>query len=222
VEAKFCYNCGLVLGPTPLTQPSVSDPDGQVLKKLWVFSFIYAISVALGILSIVITYGVGLSALGVVPISFSIIATAVEIIGLISLVSALRTLSKIDSSFSIAATLSLFSLVGLPILIASTAFEASTLSGFEANPSDSSILSQFLLLSSLLGVVGIVALVGTIGIIIGLWRIGVRYGETNIKIWAVLFIIPYVSIVGALLTLSALRRMRKARESPEISSTPVL
>ncbi len=54
---------------------------------------------------------------------------------------------------------------------------------------------------ALIGLGSILALVGVIGLILGNWRAGARYGQSTLKIGAILTIIPYVSLVGYILLL---------------------
>lgn len=48
---------------------------------------------------------------------------------------------------------------------------------------------------------GLATLVGLIGILIGVWRLGTRYGDGVFKVSALLLIFPIVSFVGAILIL---------------------
>lgn len=52
-------------------------------------------------------------------------------------------------------------------------------------------------------VVGLV--VGYIGLLVGIWRLGTRYGEDMFKVGAVLLIFPVLNFVGAILILVAAR-----------------
>ncbi len=65
---------------------------------------------------------------------------------------------------------------------------------------------------ALLGIGAILALIGVIGLVLGNWRAGTRYGESTLKIGAIMTILPYVSIVGYILLLvgymSAAKKLR--------------
>ena len=54
---------------------------------------------------------------------------------------------------------------------------------------------------ALIGFGAILGLVGVIGLVLGNWRAGTRYGESTLKVGAILSILPYVSIVGYILLL---------------------
>jgi len=66
---------------------------------------------------------------------------------------------------------------------------------------------------ALIGLGSILALVGVIGLILGNWRAGARYGQSTLKIGAILTIIPYVSLVGYILLLVGYMQAGKKLES---------
>lgn len=74
---------------------------------------------------------------------------------------------------------------------------AGTVTAGSASLDISAILSGI----ALIGLGAILALIGVIGLVLGNWRAGGRYGESTIKIGAILSILPYVSIVGYILLL---------------------
>ena len=121
----------------------------------------------------------------------------------------LRTLSFVDRRFSTPATLSLLAVVGLLLvflglgLFFASIVQAIHCAGGAGNPVPvSCILSGgFWTGIGLLAVGAIVALIGYIGVLLGLWRVGTRYDNALIKVGAILLIIPYVAIVGAILIL---------------------
>lgn len=69
-------------------------------------------------------------------------------------------------------------------------------------------LGALLGLIGLVGIGGIVALIGYIGLLIGIWRLGDRYGQEMFQAGAVLLIFPLLSVVGVLLILVAARSAR--------------
>lgn len=66
-----------------------------------------------------------------------------------------------------------------------------------------SLLGSILLLGVILVVIGgLLLLTGTIGgAILGLWRVGGRYGQAILKVGAILLIVPFLSIVSPILVI---------------------
>jgi uncharacterized membrane protein len=139
---------------------------------------------------------------------------------------AFRTLAGIDSRFATPSTLTLVLIVALVLVVLVGAgifvvvYQAVECAG-AGNPLTSSCLSlgTALGLVGLLGVVAIVALVGFVGLLIGIWRLGTRYGESMFKVGAVLLIIPLLNFVGAVLILLAARSARERIGRPETPAT---
>ncbi len=110
--------------------------------------------------------------------------------------------------------------VGIAIVLAvgvallALVFQAITCAG-AGNPVTSACLNlgTFLDLILLLGVAAILALIGYIGLLIGIWRLGTRYGESLFKVGAVLLIIPLLSVIGVILILVAARSSRAKLEA---------
>jgi uncharacterized membrane protein len=142
----------------------------------------------------------------------SLVLTIVEVI---FYRSAFKTLAPHDSRFSTPAKLVLLILVGFVLVlllgaaILDVVYQAIVCAG-AGNPITSSCidLGTLLALVGLLLVVAIVVLVGYIGLLIGIWRLGTRYGESLFKVGAVLLIIPLLSVVGVILILVAARSSR--------------
>jgi hypothetical protein len=123
--------------------------------------------------------------------------------------SGFRTLAEVTQEFSTPSTLALVALFGVVIataglgLLLVAVFQAIQCTGggpltsacFPAGPLFGGI--------ALLGVGAVAALVGLIGILIGIWRLGERFGSSLLKAAAILLIIPYLSVVGDILILVA-------------------
>jgi hypothetical protein len=110
------------------------------------------------------------------------------------------------SAFSTPATFAIIAMVGAAILIPGAVVEA----GYSANliqclnqtgNTASSCLAAHPLLGSLalIGVAGLLFFIGLIGVLVGVWRVGVRYQRDLPKAGAVLSIFPYVNWIGMLL-----------------------
>jgi hypothetical protein len=127
-------------------------------------------------------------------------------------------LRSVDPKFGTPANLSILAIVGililLPILIAFLEVINSTvacLNGAPPSMANQSCIDPgtFLGVTALLLVVGIILLVGYVGTLIGLYRLGDRYGVTMFKVGAVLMIIPYVNLIGAILLVLGAHSTRK-------------
>lgn len=130
--------------------------------------------------------------------------------------SAFRDLSYSDVRFSTPTSLALVAFFGLLLVfIALAVFLDALYSAVACAGSGMPIPSSCLLTSTfwaglaLIAVGGLIALVGYIGVLIGIWRLGTRYGTPAFKVGAILLIIPYLSVVGAILILIAARSSRR-------------
>jgi len=140
---------------------------------------------------------------------------------------AFRTLARQDQKFSTPATLVFVAFVAVLIIvgaamgtfvllyqsvlcagsghvITSTCFDAGTIFA----------LAGVFLLGA------VVLLVGYIGLVIGVWRLGTRYGEGMFKIGAILLIIPFLNIVGSVFILVAARSASAKARSGSSSIQP--
>jgi Protein of unknown function (DUF973)/zinc-ribbon domain len=129
--------------------------------------------------------------------------------------SAFRSLSRGDPRFSTPASLAIVAFIGLVLaLLGVAAFLSALYSAVACAGSGMPIPSSCLLTSTfwagvaLLGVGGLIAVIGYIGVLIGIWRLGTRYEAPAFKVGAVLTIIPYLSVIGAILILVAARSSR--------------
>ncbi|MGC1839101.1 MAG: DUF973 family protein, partial [Candidatus Acidiferrales bacterium] len=112
----------------------------------------------------------------------------------------------VDSRFSTPAMLVLMALVSLVILVVAGLgvfylLYQEALCLTSQNPATLSCIEPgtFLALAGILVVTAIVAVVGYIGLLVGIWRLGTRYGEGLFKAAAILLIFPGLSLVGAIL-----------------------
>ena len=121
---------------------------------------------------------------------------------------AFRTLAPYDPRFSTPADLALTALVALGITILvfgammAVISQASLCATF-GNPVTSTCINwgEVAGLAVTLLIVSVVYLIGYIGLLVGVWRLGIRYGEESFRLGAVLLIIPVLNVVGALLVL---------------------
>ena len=128
---------------------------------------------------------------------------------------AFRALAPGDRRFATPATLVLVALVALVIVILAAiglvdlVYQAILCSG-SGNPITSTCINvgNILGLAAVVGIGAIILLVGFIGLLIGIWRLGTRYGEGMFKVGAILLIFPVLNFVGLILILLAARSAR--------------
>jgi len=162
------------------------------------------------------------SAMGPLFQSFTIIipvVLAIEVVGVILLTLALRQLRTTDPEFSLPSKLTLLLVAGVvlvaiglvPLFYNLPNIIASAPSQTGATPS-SAFMSSLGTIFVYLGVMalgGLLALIGMVGgLILGVWKLGTRYGETLFKIGAILFIIPVANVLAPILVLLAAIQVR--------------
>ncbi len=138
---------------------------------------------------------------------------AIELVAVVVLTSALRDLTKVDrDKFSIPSIFMIVLIAGIGVSgVGGISFLTSIpdlITRLPATPGGTLPTAFFSLLGSLVvdfvlaGVGGLLVLVGIIGgQILGLWRVGVRYNETVIKVGAIFSVIPILNIVAPILVL---------------------
>ncbi len=139
---------------------------------------------------------------------------------------AFRGLSRVDPRFSTPSTLALVALMGTVLAVVGLAVFLDALyltvrCDGVGNPITLACLptAQFFGGLALFGIGGLAALIGFIGILIGIWRLGTRYGEGVFKASAVLLIFPILNLVGAILILISARSKRHQVEA--MATVPV-
>jgi len=132
---------------------------------------------------------------------------------------AFRELSGVDRRFSTPATLALLAFVGAALalvgggLLLDALYQAVNCAG-SGNPISSSCLltGTFWGGTALIGLGAVVAVIGYIGILLGIWRLGTRYGDALFKVGAILLIFPVLNIIAAALILIGARADRRQVE----------
>jgi Protein of unknown function (DUF973) len=120
-------------------------------------------------------------------------------------------LRPFDARFSTPATLAVVLMIGVLLLLGGLALVFNALiaangctigrSFASPPPCLSDVLGSLLAGFGLLLVGAVLALVGAVGVLIGIYRVGDRYGSTLLKVAAILYIFPFVNLVGTILTL---------------------
>lgn len=138
------------------------------------------------------------------------------------------SLRSVDQRFSTAPTWALLTIVGLVLVgLGLVLFLGGFVQLLACIGPSSSIPASCIPLGLILGgaallLIGvIVLLIGYIGTLVAIWRLGTRYDDSMFKIGAVLFIIPFLSIVGQILVLVAASGARtKIQQRPVLGLAP--
>ncbi|MGA8709638.1 MAG: DUF973 family protein [Thermoplasmata archaeon] len=138
---------------------------------------------------------------------------------------AFRTLAQTDRRFSTPASLTLLAFVALVIILVLVGaligliYQAFVCAGSGGVITSTCVdATQILGLVVLIGITAIVLFVGYIGLLIGIWRLGTRYGDSKFQVGAVLLIFPLLNIVGLILILVA---AQSARGKLGLESSPL-
>jgi hypothetical protein len=131
------------------------------------------------------------------------------IVGFVFFYLGFRAVKRGAPDFGAPTTLMIIGLIGylmlaLGIVVIISAFVNAINSATTAAVSSGSVgfdIGAILSGLALIGIGAILALIGVIGLVLGNWRAGTRYGESTLKIGAILSILPYVSIAGYVLLL---------------------
>ncbi|MFY9716707.1 MAG: DUF973 family protein [Thermoplasmata archaeon] len=96
----------------------------------------------------------------------------------------------------------LMAVLGIVVIIGTILSAINSAAAGSVTPGNASLdISALLSGIALIGLGAILGLIGVIGLVLGNWRAGSRYGESTLKVGAILTILPYVSIVGYILLL---------------------
>ncbi len=181
--------------------------------------FLYLVTLLAGNLPTFLTIAVGSAttvSLNVGALDFLIVtAGAGSILTLVELVlyrGAFRALAPIDDRFITPGMLVLLLFIAVVLALAiSGGMVGLLLQGIACagagNPIPLGCLNVPALLGllALLAIVGVIALIGYVGLLVGIWRLGTRYGETLFQVGAVLLIIPFLNFIGVILILVGAR-----------------
>jgi hypothetical protein len=139
-------------------------------------------------------------------ILLSLVGVGTELYSFVQMRFALKRLSGVDKpNFGSPSSLILFAILAYPFIFLGLGIEFAGMASFFStfNPSQPPP-PQFPLgfayilaggaVSGISGIIGIIGIIG--GAILGLWRMGSRYGENTIKAASILFIIPLANIAA--------------------------
>lgn len=140
------------------------------------------------------------------------ILAVVQIAAIIALLLGLRQLKGVDGRFSVPSILTMLLLAGAVIailgvvplfnLLPSLIAQASSATGTTVPAGLISAVASLVIYFFLIAIGGILGLIGLIGgQILGLWRVGSKYGETILKLGAIFAIIPLLNIIAPVLVI---------------------
>jgi hypothetical protein len=227
-------------GPPP---PNIREADLKGLSHVWTAALISIVGSALGV-----AVPLGLSSSGYfrisIPAAGSTVAYSltalyvvlgVAVAGLaISLFSfyyyreGFLAFRSVDSRFSSSPTWAMLVIIGLVLLclglvalLAGLALLVACAGTSTTFPASCGGLGAVLGGAALLLVAVIVLLIGYIGVLVAIWRLGDRFGDSLFKVGAVLLIIPFLSVVGEILVLVAASGARsKIQQTPGYAAAP--
>ena len=235
---KFCPNCGAKIDKDAVICPAcgasqtgtsgfgsisnqqestftVSGRDLDGIKNVKTASLLGIIGIILGLVGAsaieraIISGVLSGSPFTAIPALF-IVALIGIIIGFISILlyrAAFRDLREVDGRrFGTPYTFTTVLLVGFAVLILALLL---VLGGVVALS-----LSLVLFGAVLVIIAAILLLLGdVVGIILGLWRVGVRYNNTLIKVGAIFYIIPYLDVLAPVLVFIGANSVEKKLET---------
>jgi thermopsin len=234
-EDRFCRACGrpfsVVVGaiPGPSTHNQTPLPfeetDEVAIQKFWLFGLISAVAFVVGLTSY-LPLGLTFPATQLVQL----VVFALELVGVYYLRLGFKALSRVDQpSFGSQVTFTTVYAVGLVVLAGF--FEVYYFAVFPAlrapaspalfSPSGLAIFFGLGLAFFVSGIVGLVGLIG--GVILGLWRVGSRYGRTWLKAASIMYIVPIANVFAGitfLLVFRALTHSLSRSAPPSVYSPP--
>jgi hypothetical protein len=162
----------------------------------------------------------------ILPSTYETWAALLVVSGVLGLIEILlyregfRGLSRLDPRFRTPSNLTLvcfvgtiLTLLGVGVLLYAL-YSASVCSGI-GDPLVRSCISLTAFGAGLgITILGaIVAVVGFIGMLLGVWRLGNRFGDGVFKVAAVLLLFPFLNLIGSILVLVSARAVRQRAES---------
>ncbi|HEV2226861.1 MAG TPA: thermopsin family protease [Nitrososphaerales archaeon] len=229
-EDRFCRACGrpfsavvgAIPGPSSLDQVSLpfEEADYVAIREFWSF----------GLLSTV-AFGVGLTSFLPLGLHFpatqlaQLVVIALDLAGAYYLRLGFRALSKADQPrFGSQVTFTTVYAIGVAILIGFYEVYLFVVSPFFYTPISpglfsSSGLALFIAVILAFTASAIVTLAGLIGgVILGLWRVGSRYGRTWLKAASIMSVIPVVNVFAGIVFIFVFRNLKHASSRPSPAS----
>ena len=188
--------------------------DGTALSKIRLFGLIGLIGSIIGITftigtsslnyfsailspgTAVVTNAIGASLVLVVIL----VAVALQFVSIVFGRAAFRSLAGVDGNFRMPLSLSYAMYIGLILLVAGFALVIGALLTTTSTTALGTAEFAAIALGGFVLIGAIVALIiGEVGLLVGVWRFGSRYNEGLFKAAAILYIIPFASVVAPIL-----------------------
>jgi hypothetical protein len=224
-------------GPSPATRPA----DLLALSSVTIAAIIGLVGTIASLATLFVRSATSISAATQSngSVSFTLSATQLDVlaaaagVGLLFWIAevllyrrAFRTLARHDPRLSTPSILMMVALIGLAIIVAAGAglvvllYQAVQCAG-PGNPITTACLnfSGAGGLGLLLGLGAVLAVIGYIGLLVGIWRLGTRYGESMFQAGAVLLLFPFLNVIGVILILVAARSVHSRIAGPEVAAT---
>ncbi|MCI4362964.1 MAG: DUF973 family protein [Thermoplasmata archaeon] len=158
-------------------------------------------------------------------LALAAVSALLEVVQLVYLLGAFRELREFDDGFETPSKLVWLALIGLPLLLLAVALlltDALSLAqcvnalppGGSAQASCSGQLGSLVGATGLFLLAGVLSLIGWIALLLGVWRLGAHFNESNFRAAAILLIIPFLSVVGFVLIWYSSRRLGQRRARP--------
>lgn len=236
-EAKYCTNCGARIDKKAVICPGCGVRQFSGLNTIWEtyqsggsapntkedWDALHFIEI--GSIAIIIGVILGLFLRLLLPISlvstrFNLSEGALRFTGFFSILTLIPALAFIcyanvnyRRSFSIynknergafSTPLTLTSLLYVGVGLVVFAIFLLIFMNQSINPQNAIIVIA--LIPLILGVILII--IGYIGIFLGLWKIGMKFNDLLMQVGAILFIIPYITVIGAILVYVSVKTKR--------------
>lgn len=206
----------------PLSQGQRAAVDRRAMDRVIVASIVGLVGV---IAAIVVPQALGFDFVHVTSFSsLNVVVALMVVLGIATVFSILMywyfrlgfasLAGSGDSGLRTPATLTIFGVIGLLVVVGGAFWIlGQAYQWVQCAAGASTIPTDCIARAPLLGAVGLIAvgailyLIGFVALLLGLWRLGSRYGQSLFKIGMVLFIFPFLNIVGLILILLAARNV---------------
>ncbi len=199
------YPSQITGGPPRIQTPDARDADLGALSKIWIAALaslvgsVAGIAASVGFVSTVyyvLTHLASRSALSLsvavlaIVLGLTVAGFAITIVAFWFFRMGFLEVRRVDNGFYRSPTWPLVGIFGLILLALGVVVILFVFGGFWGGV-------------ALVLIGAILLLIGYIGMMVAIWRLGNRYGDSLFKIGAVLLIIPGVALVGQILVLLA-------------------
>ena len=155
-----------------------------------------------------------------------VVGVVVALLSFVVYTAGFAALRKSDGRFKAPMVLCIVGLIGLALITGFVVSYASAIDSAIACPSSNTTCqnnaTSLTHTAVVLGYVGgFLGFIGLIGLILGLWRFGSRYSSSLTKVGAILYIIPFLSILAPILVFIGAMLVHKKLRQPGVGSPGV-